>query len=55
MRFREEVRNEQETTHAGADHHGASGVGGVGVVGGLVGVVPLSPHATSKSTAESRM
>jgi len=24
-RFREEVRNEQETTHAGADHHGASG------------------------------
>ena len=24
-RFREGVRNEQETTHAGADHHGASG------------------------------
>jgi hypothetical protein len=33
----------------------ATGVGGVGVVGGLVGVVPLSPHATSMSTAESRM
>jgi hypothetical protein len=33
----------------------ATGVGGVGVVGGLVGVVPPSPHATSKSTAESRM
>ena len=28
---------------------------GVGGVGGLVGVVPLSPHATSKSTAVSRM
>ena len=33
----------------------ATGVGGVGVVGGLVGVVPPSPHATSKSTAVSRM
>ena len=33
----------------------ATGVGGVGVVGGLVGVVPPSPHAASKSTAESRM
>ena len=28
---------------------------GVGGVGGLVGVVPPSPHAASKSTAESRM
>ena len=28
---------------------------GAGGVGGLVGVVPPSPHATSKSTAESRM
>ena len=28
---------------------------GVGGVGGLVGVVPPSPHARSKSTAESRM
>jgi hypothetical protein len=28
---------------------------GVGGVGGLVGVLPPSPHATSKSTAESRM
>ena len=33
----------------------ATGVGGVGGVGGLVGVVPPSPHARSKSTAESRM
>ena len=33
----------------------ATGVGGGGVVGGLVGVVPPSPHARSKSTAESRM
>ena len=33
----------------------ATGVGGVGVVGGLVGVVPPSPHARSRSTAESRM
>ena len=33
----------------------ATGVGGVGVVGGLVGVVLPSPHATSKSTAVSRM
>ena len=33
----------------------ATGVGGVGVVGGLVGVVPPSPHAASKSRAESRM
>ena len=28
---------------------------GAGGVGGLVGVVPPSPHARSKSTAESRM
>jgi len=28
---------------------------GTAGVGGLVGVVPPSPHATSKSTAESRM
>ena len=28
---------------------------GVGGVGGLVGVVPPSPHARSRSTAESRM
>jgi hypothetical protein len=28
---------------------------GVGGVGGLVGVVPPSPHAASKSTAESLM
>ena len=28
---------------------------GVGGVGGLVGVVPPSPHARSKSTAESRI
>ena len=28
---------------------------GVGGVGGLVGVLPPSPHARSKSTAESRM
>ena len=28
---------------------------GVGGVGGLVGVVPPSPHARSKSTAESLM
>ena len=34
----------------------ATGVGGgVGGVGGLVGVLPPSPHARSKSTAESRM
>ena len=33
----------------------ATGVGGVGGVGGLVGVVPPSPHARSKSTAESLM
>ena len=33
----------------------ATGVGGVGGVGGLVGVVPPSPHAVSKSTAESLM
>ena len=33
----------------------ATGVGGVGGVGGVVGVVPPSPHAASKSTAESRM
>ena len=33
----------------------ATGVGGVGGVGGVVGELPPSPHAASKSTAESRM